>query len=457
MTILVLGSRWLNTEPGGRRYRALGHYPALQRASNLVWHPEHMGLGLASFEGDPKHAVTLLERRLRSQGEISSDVKILTLQLQRAGRGYQVLYATVALDEWQQMLSWAAAQSHICRLSLMAALAYKLVQPGRAVVLQADRHFHFFARHDGQLAHLQAVSVDSTQADLEAAASMLGIQGREEMSSRGCTDFEVLWLPAAFEGAWSELDAVAGAFSTAARNVAVKIESDALQAVDGTDAQVHTGRLGLIRQAQSRDLLNQGSDKLDVLAREYLPYGAVAAAFVSIALVYLGYGWIVDASLLRQRAQQLQAQEAAIRQNIAVIRRDTKLDTPGVKRQVETLTLLRKTQRDHDPVHLLDALRQGTQGGIRILSVGTLRAGPGPGEPGGASGSAIVVDGTLPESLINSDRDTRSLSTLVKTLAAHGYRAEPVDIRSSATGQDGSTRLFSYRLTRIDPRPQGGS
>lgn len=459
MTILVLGSRWLTTEEDGREHRAMGHYPALERASNLVWHPEEVGIGMASFEGDPKHAVTLLERRLRAQGEISSDVKILILQLQRAGRGYQVLYVTVALDEWQQMLSWAASQNHICRLSLAAALAYKLVQPGRAVVLQADKHFHFFARHEGQLVHLQAVSVDNTLADLEAVASTLGMQAREEMSSRGCVSFDVRWLPAAFEGQRSELDAVAAAFSVAAQGVAVGIECVALQAADGTDVQVHTGLLGLARQVQSKDLLNEGQDRMQVLAREYLPYGAMVAFAGALGLGYLGYGWVVEASMLRQQTQQLQAQESSIRQNITVIRRDTQLDTPAVNRQVEILALLRKIQGDHDPVRLLDALRQGTQqGGIRILSVGTVQTGSGAGEAAaGAGESAILVDGTLPENLINSDRDTRSLSTLVKTLTEHGFRAEPVDIRSGASGQDGSTRLFSYRLTRIDAKKQGGS
>lgn len=457
MTILVMGPRWLATDHGGSQYRALGHYPALQRASNLVWHPEQVSVGMASFEGDPRHAVTLLERRLRSQGEISSDVKILILQLQRTGRSYQVLYVTVALDEWQQMLSWAAAQAHICRVSLMAVLAYKFVQPGRAVVLQADRHFHFFARHEGQLVHLQAVAVDHTLADLEGVAAMLGLQAREEMAAKGCTDFNVLWLPVAFEGPRSELDVVTAAFSQAAQGVAVKVECEALRASDGSAAVLHTGLRSMVRQAQSKDLVNEGNDLWHVLAREYLPFGALAALALSTVLAYLAYGWMVQADVLRQQAQRLQAQEADVRQNIAVIRRDTRLDAPGVKRQVEVLTLLKKIQGDHDPVRLLDALRQGAQGGIRILSVGTQRSGTGAGEATTrASEPAIVVDGTLPENLINSDRDTRSLSTLVKTLNDHGYRAEPVDIRTGVSGQDSSTRLFAYRLTRIEARQEGG-
>lgn len=460
MKMLVLGSRWLAVEHGDSRYRPLGNYAALRGAGRLVWHPERVGVGVASFEGDPRHAVTLLERRLRSQGEISSDVKILILQLQRAGRGYQVLYVTVALDEWQQMLAWAAAQPHICQISLMAALAFKLVQPGRAVVLQADRHFHFFARHDGQLVHLQAVSVDGSLADLESAASLLGIQARDEMTSKGCAQFDVRWVPAAFEGSRADLDALGKAFSAAAQGVAVRLESDAFRAQDGgaSDLQAHSGLLALLRQAQPQDWLNQGQDKLHVLAREYLPYGAVVAVVAALGLAYVGYGWTTEASLLRQRALQLQVEEAGVRQSTAAILRDTRLDEAALNKQVEMLAMLRKVQGDHDPVRLLDALRLGTQGGIRILSVGTTRAAQGAsgGGAGGAPEMAILVDGTLPENVINSDRDTRALSTLVKTLAGHGYRAEPVDIRSGA-GQDTSTRLFSYRLTRIDSKQQGGS
>jgi hypothetical protein len=178
----------------------------------------------------------------------------------------------------------------------------------------------------------------------------------------------------------------------------------------------------------------------------------------AIGLGYVGYGWISQASNLRQRAQQLQAEEATVRQSIAVIARDTALERPAVNRQVEILQMLSKVQVDHDPAHLLNALKEGAQGGMRILSISSIR--PTAASADGtkpAEAPAMVVDGTLPENAINSDQDTRSLSRLVKTLEDHGYRAEPVDIRSAAAGQDMSTRLFSYRVTRAQPQGERGS
>ena len=197
-----------------------------------------------------------------------------------------------------------------------------------------------------------------------------------------------------------------------------------------------------------------------MLAREYLPYGAVAAVVAAIGLGYVGYGWISEAASLRQRAQQLQADEATVRQSIAVIARDTALERPAVNRQVDILQMLTKVQGDHDPAHLLNALKEGAQGGMRILSVSSIRpsaAAPADGNKKPAESPAMVVDGTLPEDAINSEQDTRSLSRLVKTLEDHGYRAEPVDIRSAAAGQNMSTRLFSYRVTRVQPQEQRGS
>lgn len=452
MTILVLGARWwLVGDYGNRPRSVLNPFPVLPRAGNLVWHPERIDIGVAAFEGDPRHAATLLERKLRAQGEISVDVKIQILQSQRTGRGYQVLYVTVALDEWQQMLSWAAAQRHICGLSLAVVLAFARVQAGCAVVLQAHGHFHFLARHDGQLVHLQAVSVDDMQASLEAVATMLGIQAREEMSSRGCGQFKVLWLPVAFEGKRGDLSALAAAFSQASQGVVVELDSASLGSRDAAGVQLHSGFMKMVRQVRPRALLNEGWDRLHVLARAYLPYGAAAAVVAALGFAWVGYSWTSEASVLRLQTRHLQSEAEKVRQSIALIERDTAMDTPALSRQAEFLAMLRKVQGDHDPWRLLDALRQGAQGGIRILSVGTARGSAG------ESPSAIVVDGTLPEEAINSDRDTRSLSTLVKTLAEQGYRAEPIDIRSAATEQGASARLFSYRLTWIGPSGQGGS
>ncbi|MGE0099774.1 MAG: hypothetical protein AB7S86_15640 [Hydrogenophaga sp.] len=465
MTILALGSEWMvhgaPAAPGSRRtpgpgggdrLSVLSRYSSVHWPSTVAWHPEQVTLGVASFEGDPRHAATLLERKLRAQGEISSDVKILILESQQVGRGYQVLYVTVALDEWQQMLAWAASQQHICRLTLAVALAFQRVQAERAVVLQVGKHFHFLARHDGQLVHLQALAVEDTVADLEAVATMLGAQVREEMAGRGFSRFSVAWVPAAFRGTQRDLDGLASAFA-AATEAEVELVSAPLGTLETTGAEVHSGLLGLARNARPKDLLNQGEDKLQVLAREYLPYGAVVAVVASLGLAYVGYGWMADASALRQRTQQMEVEEASVRQSIAVIARDTAIERPSVNRQVELLHMLRKVQGDHDPVHLLNALKEGAQGGIRILSVNSVR--PTTDNAGTTEDApTVVVDGTLPENAINSDRDTRLLSTLVQTLRMQGYLAKPIDIRSAAAGQDSSTRLFSYRVTRIAPTEQ---
>jgi len=466
MMILALGHDWLACGGGdvkgfgsgvlARSLSGLSPYSSLRHSCTVTWHPEQIGIGVASFEGDARHATVLLERKLRAQGEISSDVKILILESQQVGRGYQVLYVTVTLDEWQKMLSWAGSQHQICRLTFAAALAFKRVQGERAVVLQAGRQFHFFARHDGQLVHLQAISVDDNVADLAGVSAMLGTQVKDEMQERGCDKFDVTWVPAAFKGARRELETVASAFADAVR-AGVVIESESLGATDAASPEVHSGLLTLARHIRPKDLLNQGEDKLHVLAHEYLPYGAVIAAVASLGLAWVGYGWMQDASALTMQAHQLQTEEASVRESISVIARDAALEQSTVTRQVDFLHKLSKVRNDFDPVHLLNALKLGSQDGIRILAVSTVRPTTAGESRKSTDTPAAVVDGALPESAINSDQDTRSLSRFVRTLHEHGYRAEPVDIRAAAAGESISTRLFSYRVTRIETPERGGS
>ena len=190
-----------------------------------------------------------------------------------------------------------------------------------------------------------------------------------------------------------------------------------------------------------------------MLAREYLPYGAMAAFVAALGMSYVGYGWMQEASALRQQMAGLQTTEASVRDSSALIARDTQLDKTQVDRQADTLRLLHKVLEDHDPVHLLNALRLGAQGGMRILSVSMARGSDG---EGARSGPWAVVDGALPDGSANASQDTRALSRLVQVLNDNGYTAEPIDSRSGASDKAISTRLFSYRISRMPNKVQGG-
>jgi hypothetical protein len=109
MIVYAQGDQWLAfTDAGARR---MERFARLDRPATVVWQPNRSTAGVASFEGDTRHAGVLIERRLRTEGAIEADTKVFIHHLERVGASYQVLYSTASLEEWQRMQHWCGVQA----------------------------------------------------------------------------------------------------------------------------------------------------------------------------------------------------------------------------------------------------------------------------------------------------------------------------------------------------------
>ena len=99
--------------------------PRLAGAAVVVSDFENAVSNVISLEGSPAHAVALIERRLRSDGMIDGESKILIHRTRSIGAGYQTLFTAVPLDLWQQTYAWAEAQPDHCLLIPFTSLLFK--------------------------------------------------------------------------------------------------------------------------------------------------------------------------------------------------------------------------------------------------------------------------------------------------------------------------------------------
>ena len=89
--------------------------PRLQRAALAIADFEGAVSSVLALEGSAAHAVALIERRLRSDGMVDGEAKVLIHKTRTVGAGYQTLFTAVPLDRWQQMFAhWCACPS-ACR------------------------------------------------------------------------------------------------------------------------------------------------------------------------------------------------------------------------------------------------------------------------------------------------------------------------------------------------------
>ena len=96
---------------------------------------------VVSLEGSPAHAVALIEKRLRADGMIDGDGKILIHKSRTMGAGYQSLFTAVPLDVWQQTFAWAEAQPDHCLLVPITSLMWNAIKSGEGLVVQNGRQF----------------------------------------------------------------------------------------------------------------------------------------------------------------------------------------------------------------------------------------------------------------------------------------------------------------------------
>ncbi len=164
--------RWLAFD--GATVAVLEGRPRVERASLVLTDFDGAVSDVASLEGSPSHAVALIERRLRADGLIDGDAKVLVHEMRTVGNGYQALYTAVPLDRWQPMFAWADQQDDHCLLLPTVALLWKRLRPGQGVVLHSGRKVVFLASLRGGPVHASALAFSDSRADLAMTVASLG-------------------------------------------------------------------------------------------------------------------------------------------------------------------------------------------------------------------------------------------------------------------------------------------
>ncbi|GAB3740691.1 hypothetical protein GCM10028794_25670 [Silanimonas algicola] len=164
--------RWLAFD--GSVVAVLDARPRVERATIVLTDFDGAVSDVASLEGSPSHAVALIERRLRSDGLIDGDAKVLVHQVRTVGNGYQALYTAVPLDRWQQLFAWADQQDDHCLLVPVVALLWKRLRPGQGVVLHSGRKLVFLASLRSGPVYASALAFSDSRADLAMTVAALG-------------------------------------------------------------------------------------------------------------------------------------------------------------------------------------------------------------------------------------------------------------------------------------------
>ena len=427
--------------------------PRLHRAAVVVSDFENAVSNVISLEGSPAHAVALIERRLRSDGLIDSESKILIHKTRTIGAGYQTLFTAIPLDLWQQTWAWAEAQQDHCLLVPFTSLLWKSLRPGQGLVLQSGRQLSVLALLKHDMVYRTALAYSDDPADLAMTAGALAEQFAEDLGN-GEDNLEPLslqWCPVLVprpaEGQpWTD-DSLREVFS--ARS-GLPVSSVPLKTVTDEAGNEYRSGIGWIGAMASASIaVNPTASRVAWTAEWALPVASAASLVFALILGALGARWALGASEARTRSEQLGADIAAIEQRIEALRpKETVPDNfAATQAFIERAARL---QNGADPSASLALVRDAAADQVRILRVrleepaATLPPQPGMPAPAaqGTGGYTLRIDGA-----VDAWRGTPGMQvpTFVERLRRAGFDPQPVDPQGGGNAAVASG-FFSYLL-----------
>lgn len=427
--------------------------PRLPRAAMAVADFEGAVSSVIALEGSPAHAVALIERRLRSDGMVDGEAKVLIHKTRTVGAGYQTLFTAVPLDNWQQTFAWAEAQPDHCLLIPATSLLFSALKPGQAVVLQSGRQISVLALLKHGMLFRSSLAYSDAPDDLVMTAGALGEQIAEDLA-RGednLEPLEVKWcpllVPAPGEGLpWLD-DSLREVFS--ARSGLAVSSVPVRRVLDDAGNEYRSGAAWMERVAGTAIAVNPGSSRAAYLAEWALPYASAASLVFALVLGALGARWTLSAHEANTRSEAIGKQLEGLESRIQSM--TTRAAMP--ERFNETLQFIeraRTLQQGIDPVAGMAQVRDAAAGQVRILRIRVEEAMPA-GAPGRKPGTPAVAEPTLRvDAVVDAAQGDAGMQipTFVERLRRAGFEPVPLDPQASATASRSAGGFFSYLLRR---------
>ncbi len=400
---------------------------------------------VVSLEGSPAHAVALIEKRLRADGMIDSESKILIHKTRTVGAGYQTLFTAAPLDLWQQTYAWAEAQPDHCLLIPITSLLWSKLKSGGALVYHSGRQLTALAQLKHNIVYRTSLAYSDEPSDLAMTAGALaeqlandlegGDQHMEPLRAQWCS--VLVPQPQAGE-AWLD-DQLREVFS-ARSGMAV----DPVPTRPVTDAEGNHFRSSaawLARGASPTIAVNPTSSRIAYMAEWALPLASAASVVFALALGSIGARWTLSANEANGQADQVGTQVADIDEKIGTLAgaQTMPAEYPATAAFIEKINTL---QQGIDPIRGLNIIRDAAYGQVRILRVRLETPAPASnsGEPGTTvDRPTLRVDGAVDP----AQGDGMQVPNFIERLRQAGYEPVPLDPHG---GNVGTNNLFSYLL-----------
>jgi hypothetical protein len=406
----------------------LPEYPALEEPALVLTDFGKSVSGVFAASDNARYLEAVIARRLRDDGLIDGEVRVLIHAAARGAGSRQVFYTAVPAENWQRLQSWAESRREHCLLIACAGLMPRLLSgDNAAVIFHCHREISLLARRQGILSYSSMMALSAREEDfLETVGALTR---RVPAGAAGGAKPKLLWHT------FGEPLAPELKRSLQAQLAESGLADTRYAALPQTPGNVpaHADALTVLSRPwrAARLAANPWPAKLAWLGESQLPRLGGVAALCAALLFAWGYVTLDRARTLDHEAERLRAalRPAAGQAAPAEAR------GPDFAVTRELIDAIAQAQAAIDPHAFLVNLRAAaTANEVHILRVAM-------------NGEAITVEGRIEP---RGGRDD-ALAAFLVALRRLGFTPEAV-APSAPTPAGG---FFAYRLVRSAARKGG--
>ncbi|MDR1163717.1 MAG: hypothetical protein LBM17_07805 [Candidatus Accumulibacter sp.] len=424
-----LDNRWILFADGAAR--VVEEYPRLDAPTIVVTDFGGALCGVAPVGAQSGYAEALISRRLRDEGMIDGEAKVVIHHSVKSSGDFQAFYTAVPVDAWQRMQAWARIQEEACLLVPLAAVMYRLLPRGEAgVFFRHGRNIALLFSRKSGLIYSFVLSLGDDAEDLLSAVRTLAGRIPDHSFDPARLTMSLTWYSLLESGASNESndpdedEKLCAAFSEAS---GLRVVRAPVEACGGIRVAMSAIRSVL----SERIAVNPAAARFDYFAEKHLRHAALCAGLAALAFLIGGGVSLWQAGSIGARSEQNRNEARAIEQRLQGGR---KLASPGRAFYAtrDLVDLVANAQAGIDPYVFLRNLRAASGDKVKLLRV--------------SMGKEIVVEGWVDQ----TGGDDTPLAGFVTQLRQMGFSLEAIDVPSAEnTHRSG---FFAYRLTEVSKR-----
>jgi hypothetical protein len=420
--------KWLLFE--GEAVRAVQEYPRLTAPALVLTDFGGALSGVSSVGGRSDYAEALIGRRLRDEGLVDGEARVLIHRRVKDGGGALCLYTAIPIDAWRRMQSWAASQKEHCLLIPQTEAMLRLLpKEDQGLVFRCGRRISLlFQRRDG-LDYFSVLSLGDEKSELLACVGTLARRLPERSLDPARRAANLTWFSLSAAGGSDEDEDLRAAFSEISGVETTRAPTASYRDAGGADSECRVALPALRPVLCERFAVNPMRARFDYFAEKRLALagccaGIAALAFAIGGAVLLWRAGDTDARAMLDREDAERAQAVA---QSAAGSGSSAFPASRFRETRDLVDLVAGAQAGVDPYSFLRDLRLAAGERVKLLRVFV--------------GKEIVVEGWVDQTGGND----RPLAGFVTQLRRQGFSPEAVD--TSSTVNTRRTGFFAYRLS----------